>query len=129
MKFQANINDWILDRKKEWNSLVSRMWVHRLVKIARDKSPNSWRSIGRLRKKSNKEASEDETGDSLYKELRRTRLSWLSMLLDGQFKKFNLKHLFLIPELERAEYISLGHDWVTPPLSLGVAISLDCRKR
>ncbi|XP_050500998.1 uncharacterized protein LOC126880959 [Diabrotica virgifera virgifera] len=49
-----NINGWTLKRTKEWYNHLSRsrrMGEGRLVKIARDRSPNGRRSIGRPRKK------------------------------------------------------------------------------
>jgi hypothetical protein len=46
-----NINEWTLKRKKEWYSHISRMGERRLVKIARDRSPNGRRSVGRPRKR------------------------------------------------------------------------------
>ena len=46
-----SINDWVLKRKQEWNQHINRMGEDRLVRIARDKSPNGRRSTGRPRKR------------------------------------------------------------------------------
>ena len=45
-----NINDWVLQRKKNWNEHISRMTDDRIVKTSRDKSPAGQRSTGRPRK-------------------------------------------------------------------------------
>ena len=34
-----NINNWVLNRKVEWNEHINRMDDRRIVKITRDKSP------------------------------------------------------------------------------------------
>ena len=46
-----SINDWVLKRKQEWNQRKNRMGEDRLVRIARDKSPNGRQSTGRPRKR------------------------------------------------------------------------------
>lgn len=46
-----NINEWVKGRKAEWNRHIGRMTEDRLVRIARDKSPNGRRSVGRPRKR------------------------------------------------------------------------------
>lgn len=46
-----NINEWVLQRKKQWNEHISRMANNRLVRITRDKSPSGKRSVGRPRKR------------------------------------------------------------------------------
>ena len=45
-----DVNQWLLGRKNEWNQYINRMEDTRVVKIARDKSPLSRRSIVRPRK-------------------------------------------------------------------------------
>lgn len=46
-----NINEWVLNRKMEWNEHINRMTNERVVKIARDKSPRGHRNQGRPRKR------------------------------------------------------------------------------
>lgn len=46
-----NINEWVVNRKIEWNEHIHRMDQDRIVKIARDKSPIGRRSTGRPRKR------------------------------------------------------------------------------
>ena len=46
-----NINDWVLQRKRNWNEHISRMTDDRIVKTSRDKSPAGQRSTGRPRKR------------------------------------------------------------------------------
>lgn len=46
-----SVNEWTLNRKKEWNEHISRMDDRRMVRIARDKSPLGRRSPGRPRKR------------------------------------------------------------------------------
>ncbi|XP_060524527.1 uncharacterized protein LOC132700944 [Cylas formicarius] len=41
-----NVNDWVLQRKRQWNYHINRMQDGRLVKIVRDKSPDGRRSVG-----------------------------------------------------------------------------------
>ncbi|XP_048522293.1 uncharacterized protein LOC125504409 [Dendroctonus ponderosae] len=41
-----NINEWVANRKKEWNEHISRMNHHRFVRIARDKSPLDEETLG-----------------------------------------------------------------------------------
>lgn len=48
-----NVNDWVLQRKRQWNDHINRMQDSRLVKIVRDKSPDGRRSVGRPRKRWN----------------------------------------------------------------------------
>jgi hypothetical protein len=45
------INKWILERRMEWKDHIARMASKRVVKIARDKAPNSNRNIGRSKKR------------------------------------------------------------------------------
>ena len=45
------INDWLLERKKEWHEHIYHMTEERIVKIARDKSSAGQRSTGRPRKR------------------------------------------------------------------------------
>ncbi|XP_057660707.1 uncharacterized protein LOC130896542 [Diorhabda carinulata] len=47
----GNVIDWVLKRKQEWNSHISRMTSERLVRIARDISLRGRRSIGLPRKR------------------------------------------------------------------------------
>jgi hypothetical protein len=46
-----HINEWILGRWMECNDHISIMESTRLIRIARDKAPNSKRNIGRPKKK------------------------------------------------------------------------------
>ena len=46
-----NINNWVLNRKVEWNEHINRMDVRRIVRIIRDKSPLGRRNVGRPRKR------------------------------------------------------------------------------
>ncbi|KAK9887098.1 hypothetical protein WA026_020042 [Henosepilachna vigintioctopunctata] len=48
-----SINDWVLNRKQEWNDHINRMDDRRIVRIARDKYPLGRRSVGRPRKRWN----------------------------------------------------------------------------
>ncbi|XP_060522502.1 uncharacterized protein LOC132699671 [Cylas formicarius] len=48
-----NMNEWVLQRKRQWNDHINRMQDGRLVKIVRDKSPDGRRSVGRPRKRWN----------------------------------------------------------------------------
>jgi hypothetical protein len=45
------IKEWILGRRMEWNDHISRMASTRIVKITRDKAPNSKRNIWRPKKR------------------------------------------------------------------------------
>uniref|UniRef100_A0AAR5Q6A8 Reverse transcriptase domain-containing protein n=1 Tax=Dendroctonus ponderosae TaxID=77166 RepID=A0AAR5Q6A8_DENPD len=42
-----NINEWVANRKKEWNEHISRMDHRRLVRIARGKSPLGRSNVGK----------------------------------------------------------------------------------
>ena len=46
-----NINNWVLNRKVEWNEHINRMDDRRIVRITRDKSPLGRRNVGRPRKR------------------------------------------------------------------------------
>lgn len=48
-----NVNKWVDNRKKEWNTHIERMSQKRVPRIVRDRSPVERRSIGRPHKKWN----------------------------------------------------------------------------
>jgi hypothetical protein len=43
-----HVNEWILGRRMEWNDHIARMTSTIVVKIVRDKAPNSKRNIGKM---------------------------------------------------------------------------------
>jgi hypothetical protein len=100
------IYEWILGRWIEWNEHISRMALIRVVKIARDKAPNSKRNIGRPTKRCRQslETGKEQAGSLATR--RRRRLIFPDIF-------YSFKQGSQIFQTSRSHRKILGARWVT----------------